>query len=191
MRSPRVDREYRGEVTGAHSPDGFRHAGDGSMRIRFGTILLVLLVALSILVTAPTLARPSDIDAIENRFNVLYARGDYAGALAEGQKLEAAVKARVGVNHPGYASVLNNLANVYASQGKYAWRWRNRRGPWLLLPFAWRGHDAKSSSARSPAHGNRRKPRRRRMWLRPARGRAPSTAHKNSAPTQQDCIGVP
>jgi hypothetical protein len=39
-------------------------------------------------------ARPSDIGAIEKRFNALYAKGDYAGALVEGQKLETAVKAR-------------------------------------------------------------------------------------------------
>jgi CHAT domain-containing protein/tetratricopeptide (TPR) repeat protein len=85
----------------------------------FRTSLLVLL-ALTIVWTTPVPARPSDIGAIQKRFDALVAAHDYAGALVEAQKLEAAVKARVGVNHPDYAAALSILGKVYHAQGKYA-----------------------------------------------------------------------
>jgi tetratricopeptide (TPR) repeat protein len=93
---------------------------EGGVKSGSRTILLALWVAITILATSPIAARPSDIGAIEKRFDALFTKGDYAGALVEGQKLAAAVKARVGVNHPDYATALNNLANVYRFQGKYA-----------------------------------------------------------------------
>src|SRR5580658_6498291 len=64
-------------------------------------------------VLAPALAQQADLNAILKSLQESYARGDYAAAEAEAQKLEQAVKARFGTNHPNYAVSLNNLANVY------------------------------------------------------------------------------
>jgi CHAT domain-containing protein/Tfp pilus assembly protein PilF len=62
----------------------------------------------------------ADINAIYRAFKENFARGNYAAAIVEGQKLEAAVKARFGANHPDYAGVLENLAAAYKYQAKYA-----------------------------------------------------------------------
>jgi tetratricopeptide (TPR) repeat protein/CHAT domain-containing protein len=77
--------------------------------------MLVLAVALA----TPAFAQESDIHAIFKRFQEFYFAGNYPAALVEAQKVEAAVKARVGTNHPAYAAALNNLAAVYLSQGKH------------------------------------------------------------------------
>jgi tetratricopeptide (TPR) repeat protein len=64
-------------------------------------------------------AQQGDFDAILKRFNELYAAGKYSAALVEAQSLEAAAKARFGVNHANYGLALNSLAAVYAEQGRY------------------------------------------------------------------------
>src|SRR5439155_13081215 len=53
-------------------------------------------------------------------FNYFFTTGDYAAALAEAQKQEAAAKARVGINHPDYAAAINKIALVYEKQGRLA-----------------------------------------------------------------------
>jgi tetratricopeptide (TPR) repeat protein len=58
--------------------------------------------------------------AIEKRYQELYDRGDYAGALIEAQRLEAALRAKFGIRHSGYAVALIHLGVVYKQQGKYA-----------------------------------------------------------------------
>jgi CHAT domain-containing protein len=58
--------------------------------------------------------------AIEKRYRELYDRGDYAGALIEAQRLEAAIRANFGTRHSGYAVALIHLGVVYKQQGKYA-----------------------------------------------------------------------
>jgi tetratricopeptide (TPR) repeat protein/CHAT domain-containing protein len=85
----------------------------------FRTSLLVLL-ALTIVWTTPVSARPSDIGAVQKRFDALYAKGDYAGALVEGQKREAAGRMRVAANHSDYGVALVRQAVALDSQGKYA-----------------------------------------------------------------------
>jgi tetratricopeptide (TPR) repeat protein len=90
------------------------------MKTRLGTWLSNAMIALAITSVSPALARQPDIAAAEKQFDALDAARDYACALVEGQKLEAAVKARVGASHRDYARVLSKLAGVYASLGKYA-----------------------------------------------------------------------
>jgi hypothetical protein len=63
-------------------------------------------------------AQTADIEALERRYDELYAGGDIAGALTQAQRIEAAVKKRVGPNHHDYAVVLERLAAVYARQGR-------------------------------------------------------------------------
>src|SRR5262245_35059626 len=60
-------------------------------------------------------ATAQDINAIGQ----LIASGNYAAALAEAQKFEAAAKAQLGANHPSYAYALSALASVYLAQEKY------------------------------------------------------------------------
>ena len=77
-------------------------------------------IFIMVIAMAPAAAQQGDLNAINKRFSELYAAGNYPAALMEAQKLEAAVKARFGVNHANYAVALYNLANVYKEQGKYA-----------------------------------------------------------------------
>jgi CHAT domain-containing protein/tetratricopeptide (TPR) repeat protein len=74
----------------------------------------------AVIAMAPAAAQQGDLNAIHRRYDELYAAGNYAAALVEAQKLEAGVKARLGVNHANYSIALYNLAVVYAALGKYA-----------------------------------------------------------------------
>src|SRR5262249_3729263 len=49
----------------------------------------------------------------------LLERRDYAAALVEAQKFEAAAKAQFGVNHTSYAYALSVVATVYVGQAKF------------------------------------------------------------------------
>jgi len=66
----------------------------------------MLLVVLSMIATSPSSARQAAIGAIQDRVDALHDAGDYTGAIAEGWKLEAVVKARLGTSHPAYAAAL-------------------------------------------------------------------------------------
>ena len=82
--------------------------------------LFVVALALAFVSAAmPALAQQADIGVIQRRFQEFYAAGNYSAALEEARKLESAVKARFGTNHANYGEALNNLAAVYAGQGKY------------------------------------------------------------------------
>src|SRR5208337_2528773 len=74
----------------------------------------------AVIAIAPAAAQQDDLNAIYKRFSELRTAGNYAAALVEAQKYEAAVKARFGVNHANYGGALHNLALVYGEQGKYA-----------------------------------------------------------------------
>ncbi len=65
------------------------------------------------------MAQQDDLNAILNRSNKLRDAGNYAAALIEAQKLEAAIKAQFGTNHANYAVALGTLANLDLHQGKY------------------------------------------------------------------------
>src|SRR5262245_37874461 len=80
-------------------------------------LVLVLVLALASLST-PAVAQ-QDIAAIEKRYQELYAAGNYAAALVEAQKYEAAVKARTRESNPTYAAALHKLALVHWRQGKF------------------------------------------------------------------------
>src|SRR5215471_6686276 len=82
--------------------------------VLLGTTLLMVIAL------APAAAQKGDLEAIVKRYDQLFAAGNYPAALVEAQKLEAAVKARVGVNNAIYGLALHNLANVYLALGKYA-----------------------------------------------------------------------
>src|ERR1700730_5596510 len=86
--------------------------------LSFVTALVVLVSTVAAL--PPAAAREADIGAIYQRVQELYAAGNYPAALAEAQRLEAAVKAVFGTNHANYAAALDAIANVYRAQGKYA-----------------------------------------------------------------------
>jgi tetratricopeptide (TPR) repeat protein len=88
-------------------------------------------------------ARTSDIGAILKRFDALYAKGDCAGALVEGQKFEAAGRMRVAANHSNYGVALVRQAVALDSQGKYAQAAeldqralaKNTRRPWRIRQY--------------------------------------------------------
>src|SRR5262249_44465979 len=83
------------------------------------TFIIALALALD-LALWPAAAQTDSINAIQKRFDELHASGNYPAALAEGQKLEAAIKAQFGVNHTNYASVLHRLGQLYWRQARYA-----------------------------------------------------------------------
>jgi CHAT domain-containing protein/Tfp pilus assembly protein PilF len=64
-------------------------------------------------------AQQIDIAAAQKRFQDLYAAGDFAAALAEAQKTEAAAK-RGGTNNITYVLALNDLARAHQGQGNYS-----------------------------------------------------------------------
>ena len=65
-----------------------------------------------------SMAQQIDVAAAQKRFQDLYAAGDYAAALAEAQKTEAAAK-RGGTNNFTYVSALNDLARAHQALGRY------------------------------------------------------------------------
>jgi CHAT domain-containing protein/Tfp pilus assembly protein PilF len=68
-----------------------------------------MLLALAI-AAQPTIAQRIDVGVLEKRYDELYVAGDLAGALAQAEKIEAAVKAQFGTKHPYYAVALERLA---------------------------------------------------------------------------------
>jgi CHAT domain-containing protein/tetratricopeptide (TPR) repeat protein len=92
------------------------------MRSRWRSGLIAFLVVPVIaMASAPSqaVAQQIDIAAAQKRFQDLYAAGDYAAALAEAQKTEAAAK-RGGTNNFAYVSALNDLARAHQALGRYA-----------------------------------------------------------------------
>jgi CHAT domain-containing protein/Tfp pilus assembly protein PilF len=77
----------------------------------------ILTVAIALLVELPSWhpasAQSGDLAAIYKRHVTAYEAGNYATALVEAQRLEAAVKARMGTGNLAYAGALIALANVY------------------------------------------------------------------------------
>jgi tetratricopeptide (TPR) repeat protein/CHAT domain-containing protein len=57
--------------------------------------------------------------AIYKRFNDYFDSGNYGQALVEAEKLEAAVRSRLGIKHPAYGAVLTYLGMTYDKLGKY------------------------------------------------------------------------
>ena len=91
------------------------------MRSRWRSGLVAfLVVAVIAMASAPlrAVAQPIDVAAAQKRFQDLYAAGDYAAALAEAQKTEAAAK-RGGTNNFAYVSALNDLARAHQALGRY------------------------------------------------------------------------
>lgn len=76
--------------------------------------------AVALTITVPAAAQQADINAIVSRFDSFYAAGNFPAALVEAQRLEAAVRARVGTEHQLYAIALSGLAQTYDAQAKYA-----------------------------------------------------------------------
>jgi tetratricopeptide (TPR) repeat protein len=81
-----------------------------------GPVLLVL--SLAIAGDVPAAGQSVDIEALEQRYEELYAGGDIAGALVQAQRIEAAIKKQVGTNHHDYAVALERLGAVYVRQGR-------------------------------------------------------------------------
>lgn len=79
----------------------------------------VILVALLIAFASAPAAAQADLQAIDRRMTQFVAKGNYAAALVEAKKLEAAIKARYGTDHENYAAALNNLAFLHATLGQY------------------------------------------------------------------------
>ena len=83
-----------------------------------GLAALVVVLALASGPAAPPTAAQGDVAAAQKRFQDLYAAGDYAAALAEAQKNEAAAR-RGGTNNFAYVSAQNDLGRAYQALGQY------------------------------------------------------------------------
>src|SRR5712691_7654333 len=91
---------------------GIMKSGWRSASIAFGVALMLAAAS------APAAAQQADVAASQKRFQDLYAAGDYAAALAEAQKAEAAAK-RGGTNNFAYVSALNDLGRANQALGQY------------------------------------------------------------------------
>jgi tetratricopeptide (TPR) repeat protein len=87
---------------------------------RSWTVAFAAFLTLTVYVAlAPAAAQRTDTEAIYERFNKFYNANNYASALVEAKKYEAAVKAS-GTNNMDYAAGLNEVASMYRDHGKYA-----------------------------------------------------------------------
>jgi tetratricopeptide (TPR) repeat protein len=91
----------------------FRSAG------RIAAIALITMLAIG-RSAEPTAAQKTNFAAIQSRIHELFAGGDYAAALIEARKLEAAVRAELGTSSIDYGVALSELGQVYQAQSKYA-----------------------------------------------------------------------
>jgi tetratricopeptide (TPR) repeat protein len=84
------------------------------------SIRLFLLTMVALLCTASTVAQEALWKELNSKFVKLYQQGRYseAGKVAE-ESFKIAEKT-FGSNHPYVASSLNDLANVYRAQSRYA-----------------------------------------------------------------------
>src|SRR5258708_5677302 len=80
--------------------------------------VVVLVIATGLAPEGAT-AQQVDIAAAQKRFQDLYTAGDYAAALGEAQKTEAAAK-RGGTNNIAYVLALNDLARAHQGLGNYS-----------------------------------------------------------------------
>jgi formylglycine-generating enzyme required for sulfatase activity/CHAT domain-containing protein/Tfp pilus assembly protein PilF len=80
-------------------------------------LLVVVLASVSTVTTVS--ARQTNINAIYRALMEDVKRADYPAAQLEAKKFAEAVKDQFGTSHPNYAQALNNLGNIYSSQGKY------------------------------------------------------------------------
>src|SRR5262249_12863163 len=83
--------------------------------------------ALAILEQAQPASQPAigetlnelELARVAKRHQEYFAAKNYAAALAEAQKLEAAPDARFGTDHSWYAGALSRMAHVYRAQANY------------------------------------------------------------------------
>jgi len=85
---------------------------------RSGMVVLIGVLLLALLPVSKRAAAQIDIAAAQKRFQTLYASGDYAAALAEAQRNEAAAK-RGGTNNLAYVLALNDLGRANQALGRY------------------------------------------------------------------------
>ena len=81
-----------------------------------------LLVGLLYVVLWPAAAHGQSAELIDadKRYKDLYAQGRYEEALPFAEKAVRLGKQEFGPDHPTTATLLNNLAELYRAQGKYA-----------------------------------------------------------------------
>src|SRR5262245_51096918 len=68
--------------------------------------------------SGPAAAQADDLDALNRQFKALYSQGQYADAAIVGERVLRITEQAQGPNSPATATVLNNLAIVYDSQGR-------------------------------------------------------------------------
>src|SRR6476659_8314623 len=88
-------------------------------RTRKGLVATMLAWLATAAAPMPAVAQRIDIAATQNHYKNLYGQGNFAAALIEAQKLEAAVRSLVGTRNPNYAVVLEFVGNSYQGMGKF------------------------------------------------------------------------
>ena len=84
---------------------------------------MATLVALLLLCTGAAAAQDSEVrraNALSDQVVVLYRQGHYAAATGLANEVLAIREKALGPEHPDVAQSLNNLAELYRSQGRYA-----------------------------------------------------------------------
>ncbi len=83
-------------------------------------IVFSIAVSSALFTVIPAHAQRIDIEATNQRYQRLYAAGNYGAALVEARKLEQAVRQIGGTTHSNYPLVLEFVGNSLTGQGKYA-----------------------------------------------------------------------
>src|ERR1700752_1546411 len=89
---------------------------------RCARVVVAAMLGTCIVFATPSAANfffPPEIQAIADKYDKLYFAGNYAGALAEAQRLEAAIKAKFGAEHLAVSGAVMALGRSYFALGRY------------------------------------------------------------------------
>ena len=114
--------------------------GEGMKRVMSGLAALVLVLCTGI----PVFAKGAEWKALNEEAVSLYKQGNYERAVTVAKKALQIAEQEVGPDHPDVATSLNNLAELYCVQGRYAQaeplssaRWRSGRRPSARIIRMW------------------------------------------------------
>jgi hypothetical protein len=81
---------------------------------------LALVILLGMVTPQTGSAQIDDLSALDRQFHQLYRQGYYAKAARIAKRAAALAEKKIGPDHPNVATALNNLAEMYRAQGRYA-----------------------------------------------------------------------
>ncbi|MBM3518967.1 MAG: tetratricopeptide repeat protein [Alphaproteobacteria bacterium] len=110
-------------MAGTGLPEGRRGARMGLVRVMaafWHWLLTGAAAAVAVCLGPVAAAQSPELIAIQERYQALYAAGAYADAAPLAEKPVRRAKSEFGGADPRLSTELNNLAEIYRTQGRYA-----------------------------------------------------------------------